>query len=165
LLRTSKLLALLALSSTACYRYAQVPEAAPFPERGAEVRVTFSPPRSLNLGTITVHDITTLEGEVYRNLPDTLAVFSRWLNTAYGGKRATNGAVFYIPQGEIRQLDERRLLPLQTGLATATAIAAVFAVFKLALKSGGGSTPGEPPPIDDAQIVLPLSIGIPVGRW
>lgn len=161
-----RILLVLTLSVTlsACYQYLTVPEAAPLPARGTEVRVRFSPPRSVELGTITVHDINVIEGHVYRTLSDTIAVSSRQLRTAFGGKHYTNGAVFYIAQGEISQLEQRRLAPAKTGLAAGTAAVALVALLEFALR-GGGAIGEDGPPIDQPHIgPPPPAAGIRVGR-
>lgn len=132
-----------------CYRYVPVSEGGPFPEQGKEVRVELSSPQPLDLGTMTLNDITVIEGDVFRNDGNTLGVFSRWLHTSYGYKHPTDGAVFFVTSNEIRRLEVRQLQPFQTALAAAAVAGGTVLAFDLALRVfGGGGSPGE----DDGEL-------------
>lgn len=153
-----RLAALLVLAPAAagCYRYVPVEPAAALPERGKEVRVELTSPQPLHLGTMTLNDITAIEGDVYRADGDTLAVFSRWLYTGYGYKHPTDGALFFLPPGEIRRLDVRQVQPLQTALTAVAVAGGVVLGFDLALRAfGGGGSPGDGGGGEDFQLVRP----------
>ncbi|MFQ6045240.1 MAG: hypothetical protein ACE5PT_02640 [Gemmatimonadales bacterium] len=160
--RSALLVVLLSGSVGGCYRYSVMPPDAPPPEPGREVRLHFGSLHSLNMGTVTVHDISTIEGEVYETPSDTVAVFTRWLHTAYAGKHAGNGAVFYVPRSDIRQIEERHILPLQTGLVAAAAVGGTLGLFQVLLTLGGGETPPEDGG-EVVQIVRPLSARARIG--
>lgn len=155
--------ALLTLSQLGCYRFSVIPPDAPPPEPGREVRLHLGALRSLNLGSVTVHDISVIEGEVYETPVDTIAVFTRWLHTAFAGKYAGNGAVFFVPRSEIRQIEERHILPLETGLVTVAVVGGTVGFFQALLTLGGGETPPEDGG-EVVQIVRPLSARASVRR-
>jgi hypothetical protein len=153
--RALRTLALLVSASVAagCYRYVPVQDAAPLPERGEGVRVELTSPQPLGLGTITVNDITVIEGDVYRTDDGTLGVFSRRLYTSYGFRHDTDGAVFYVTPGEIRRLEVRRLQPAQTAVTAVLVAGGAVLAFDMALRAfGGGGSPGN----DDNGPVLRL---------
>ncbi|MFQ5811118.1 MAG: hypothetical protein ACE5JM_15980, partial [Armatimonadota bacterium] len=158
------LILVLSVTSSACYQYFPVHEASPLPEPGQEVRAQLSPPISLDLGTMTIHDVSAIEGDVYGSTSDTLALFSRWLRTSYGGKFATDGAVFYFRRSQFRQLEARRFVPVKTGLAAGAAAVTLTVAYVLAMRGAGGSSPPDAPGDVEAGIVVPLPVSIRSGR-
>ena len=64
-MRTTLVSLILIATSTACYQYVPLDEAAPPPETGDEVRLRLNSPQSLEMGSVTVNDITVLEGNVH----------------------------------------------------------------------------------------------------
>ena len=153
----------LLLTQAGCYQFVPLADTAPLPEAGSEVRLAFAPPQAMNLGARTVHDITLIEGEVFENGGDTLAVFSRYLRSAYGQRYIANGAVFYIPPSDTRRVEQRQFMPLKTGLAVGVAALATVAILKAAAELGGGSNPGDPDDPDEFRIAVPVPIGIRIG--
>lgn len=139
----TKLILVLAVASSACYQYYQVEDTAPLPEAGAEVRAELTTPQDLDLGDQTLHDVSRIEGEVYRSGGDTLGLFSRRIHTAYGSRQFTDGAVFYFDRSQFVRLEQRTLAPVQTGITlgvlAAGALTAVFLVSDL----GGGAETGS----------------------
>ncbi len=146
--------------SSACYQYFPVQDTAPLPPPGAEVRARLSPPQALDLGTVTFHDIGTVEGDVYHSQGDTLALFTRWIHTSYGYKHPANGAVFYFPHSQIGQLEQRRLVPAKTVVAAGVGVVALVAILELVRRGAGGSNPEDPEGGDVARIVVALPGGI-----
>ena len=151
------------LSQAGCYQYVQLADTAPLPEAGTEIKLEFSPPQAMDLGSMTVHDVSVIEGEVFEISGDTVAVYSRWLQTAFGQRYAASGAVFYVPRSHTRQVERRQFMPVKTGVAVGLTVAATVAIFKLAGQLGGGSNPGDPGGGDEFRIVFPLSVGIRIG--
>ncbi|MCZ6918507.1 MAG: hypothetical protein O7I93_17160 [Gemmatimonadetes bacterium] len=150
------------LSQAGCYQYVPLADTAPLPEAGSEIKLQFSSPQAMELGSMTVHDVSEIEGEVFEIEGDTMAVFSRWLRSAFGPKYATDGAVFYVPRSHTSRLEQRRFIPVKTGLAVGVAVVATVAIFKAAQKLGGGSNPGENGG-EEFRIVFPLPFGIRIG--
>ena len=147
LVRSTKLIVLLALTTTGCFEYAHVEDAAPLPEPGKQVRVQLAAPQRLELGSVTVNDVSRIEGDVYQSDGDTLAIFSRKIFSSYGGSHFTNGAVFYFNRSEFGRLEQRKVLPVATGIAASAATVGIVAATYLAIELGGG---GEGPGSRDA---------------
>lgn len=154
---------ILAVTSSACYQYFPVADAAPLPETGTEVRIRLSTPQPLDLGSMRINDISTVEGDVYAAEGDTLGLFSRQIYTAYGSKQTTNGAVFYFDRSQFGQLEQRELVPWKTGLAIGAAAVGVLAVMYFTLDVGGGaeSPNGGRNPQTRTGISIPVGLLIP----
>ena len=151
------------LSQAGCYQYVRLADTAPLPEAGTEIRLEFSPPQAMDLGGMTVHDVSVIEGEVFEINGDTVAVFSQWLQSAFGHRYAANGAVFYVPRSHTKQVEQRQFMLVKTGVAVGVTVAATVAIFKLASQLGAGSNPDGSNGRDEFRIVFPLSIGIRIG--
>ncbi len=142
-MRIKTLALMLAVSTAACYQYYAVPDLAPLPKRGAEIRAQLSPPVSLDLGTVTVHDVSTVEGNVFNSHEDTLAVYARLLLSYDGSRHPTGGAVINFRRSELRQLETQRLSPVRTGIAAGVFGAGVFAIYELIQSARPAETGGE----------------------
>lgn len=134
---------MLAVTTAACFQYYPVQESTPLPERGTEIRAHLSPPVSLSLGTITVHDISTVEGNVFRTQDDSLAIYARWLMSYNGSKHSTNGTVFSVARSQLRQVETQRLSPVRTGIAAGLFAAGMVAVYELLQSARPAETVGE----------------------
>lgn len=130
---------LLAGALAGCYHYRPVSDLATLPPPGREIRIRFDAPRAMNMGSVTLNEVSQVEGETYRVSGDTLAVSTRWLRSAYGSRYHSPGAVFALTREEILLIEERRLNPLVTGLVAAGAVAALAALLVFAADLGGGS--------------------------
>ncbi len=150
------------LSQAGCYQYVPLADTAPLPEAGTEIKLEFSPPQDMDLGNRTLHDITVVEGEIFEISGDTVAVFSRWLRTAFGQRYATNGGVFYVARSRTKQVEQRQFMLVKSGVAAAVTVAVTAAIFKAALTLSGGSKPNDPAE-DEFRIVFPLAVGILIG--
>lgn len=150
------------LSQAGCYQYVQLADTAPLPEAGTEIKLEFSPPQAMDLGRMTVHDVSVIEGEVFGISGDTVAVYSRWLQTAFGQRYVANGAVFYVPRSHTKQVEQRQFMLGKTGVAVGVTVAATVAIFRLATQLGGGANP-DPGNGNEFRIVFPLSVGIRIG--
>jgi hypothetical protein len=150
----------LAWIASGCYQYFPVEEAAPLPEPGAEVRARLAAPQPLELGSVTIHDVSTLEGDVYRSDGDTLAVFSRRIISTYGFRQHTNGAVFYFDRSQFGRLEQRKLVPVKSAIAASAIAAGVVLGLYYALDLGGGA---EGPGTGAGQ-VFGRTVGIPL-NW
>jgi len=137
--RTTNLILVLAVSSSACYQYSQVEDAAPLPEPGAEVRAQLATPQSLELGSLTIGDVSRIEGDVYQSEGDTLSIFSRRVFSAYGAGHYTNGAVFYFDRSQFGLLEQRSFVPVKSGIAIGVVAAGVVAAVFLIAELGGGA--------------------------
>ncbi len=163
-MRTTPLILTVALTSSACYQYFPVDDSAPLPDAGVEVRIQLQSPQSLDLGTMTINDVSTVEGHVYQSNADTLSLFSNMLRTYYGFRQRTNGAVFYFDRSQFGLLEQRKLVPWKTGVTVAAAVAGLTAFMYFALDLGGGSETGPPIPPDPGTgrtVLIPISIGLP----
>lgn len=163
-MRATFLILMLSATSSACYQYFPVQDTSPLPQTGDEVRVQLSPPQSLDLGTMTLHDVSALEGDVYRSQGDTLALFSRQLRTTYGTKHHTNGAVFYFSRDQFRRLEERRFVPIKSAIAVGVVAAGLLASYYFAMRGAGGSEDPGPPGGTDMHIVGSIPLRILIGR-
>ena len=132
---------------------------APLPEPGSEIRLQLAETQSVDLAGVTVHDVERVEGEVHVTGGDTLGVFSRWIQTFYGRRYATNGDVFYLPRYQLEQLEQRHLLRGRTVIAAGAAVVAVATIFELAIRSGGGSEAGDSPGGRGFLLVVPIPVG------
>lgn len=146
---------LLTMSLSACYQYFPISDGEPLPEPGREVRARLSPEREMNLGNITVNQINRIDGSVYSNGNDSLALWTQWVHSAFGQRYYANGSVFYFPRQEMSRLEERRLVPVKTGFAVGAGVAALALIFGLATQLGGGEGNDEGPGPQ-------LRIGIPL---
>ena len=150
----------LAVASTGCYQYFPLQAEEPLPEPGAEVRAQLTLPQSLELGSTTVHDVSDVEGDVYETDGDTVAVFSRWLGTSYGGRLRTDGAVFYFPRSQLQRLEERRLEPVKSGLAVGAIAVGLLVAYEAAFSGAGAQRGGSGDGGGDvAHIVAPFNLG------
>jgi hypothetical protein len=159
--RTTPLLLMVTLVSNACYQFMPVDASAPLPEAGAEVRFQLQSPQALDLGTLTLSDVASVQGHVRQSHADTLSLFSSDLRTAYGFRQRTDGAVFYFDRSQFRTLEQRELVPWKTGVAAGTAIIGMAAFWYFAIELGGGSESGgtTPPPPGFGQVAtIPLNL-------
>jgi hypothetical protein len=159
LVRTKVLILFLAVFSSACTQYFQIEDAALLPEPGAEVRARLAAPQPLELGTVTIHDVNRIEGDVYRSEGDTLGLFSRRIWSAYGFSQYTDGAVFYFDRSQFERLEQRKLVPVKTGIAVGAVAVGVVASMYYLIGLGGGAE-GDPSPGTEFSRV----VGIPL-NW
>ncbi len=164
-MRTTSLLLTVVLFSSACYQYFPVHESAPLPDVGAEVRVQLASAEALDLGTMTINDVSQVEGHVSRSDSDSLGLFSNKIRTFYGFRQRTNGAVFYFDRSQFRLLEERKMVPWKTGVALGTAGVGLGAFWFLSGEWGGGGESGgtpEPDPGFGLAFPIPVSTLIPL---
>lgn len=162
-MRTTLVSLILIATSTACYQYVPVDEAAPLPETGGEVRLRLNSPQSLEMGSMTMHDITILEGNVHESNGETMSLFSSKVRSAYGHTEHTNGAVFYIDRSDIDRVEQRELIPWKTGVAVGVGVAAIALTAVVLFDLGGGNegTNTPPPPQARRGFILPLNLVFP----
>ncbi len=127
----------LLFSVNACYVY--VPVGDTMPEPGKEIRAHLSPQQDFDVGSITVHDVTRVDGIVYTSSPDTVAVFSNWLYQTLGRRFDSGSAVYYLTRDELGMLEERRFHPLRSVVSVALGVGAFASVFTFVADAGGGS--------------------------
>jgi len=138
-------------------------DSAPLPEAGAEVRIQLESPSELDLGTMTINDVSLVEGHVHGSNTDTLSVFSNKLRTFYGFRQRTNGAVFYFDRSEFRLLEQRKLVAWKTAVATGTTVVGLGVLMHVALGLGAGGESGTTnPPPPEAGFGTPIPIGIAI---
>jgi hypothetical protein len=145
--RKTPLVLVLALTSSACYQYFPVHDTDPLPEAGAEIRIHLESPQSLDLGTMTINDVSRVEGHVRASTSDTLSLFSSQLRTFYGLRQHTNGAVFDFDRSQFAGLDQRKIVAWKTAAAIGITTVGLAILMNEAIGFGGGSEPG-PPPVD-----------------
>ena len=126
-------------SLAACYEY--VPIGSAVPEPGQEVRAHLSPVQDFDVGTLTIRDVTHVDGIVYASTADSVALWSTWLYSILGTRFDSRQAVYYLPKDQVAMLEERRLHPARSviGVGLGVGILAVVANF---LADAGGS-PGS----------------------
>ena len=164
-MRTKSLLLMVFLFSSACYQFMPLDQSAPLPEAGAEVRFELQSPQSLDLGTVTLNDVMSVQGHVRQSQGDTLSLFSSDLRTAYGFRQRTDGAVFYFDRSQFRTLERRELIPWKTAVTAGTAIIGLAAFWYFAADLGGGSESGNPPPPPPSAsrvVGVPLNLILPL---
>lgn len=162
-MRTKLLIATAAFVSAGCYQYFPVDDTAPLPETGAEVRIQLESPQSLELGTMTLNDVSTVEGHIYESESDTLSIFSSKLRTFYGFRQYSNGAVFYFDRSQFRSLEQRKMVVWKTAIVTAGLSTGAIALMYYGAGWGRGGQSGRqnpPPPGFDRVTVVPVSIPI-----
>jgi len=162
--RTTPTMLLLALSTTACYQYFPVYDTEPLPEAGAEVRIRLDEPQTLDLGTMTINEVSTVEGHVRQSESDNLSVFSNELRTFYGFRHRTNGAVFDFDRTEFSMLEQRKMVPWKTGAAIGITTVGLIATMHYVIDLGGGSNNGRAPyePSLGRTVDIPLNVLIPL---
>ncbi len=159
LVRTTNSILALALISSGCAQYVHVGDSTPLPDHGTEVRIELAPPQTLELGSTTVHDVTRIEGNVFESEGDSLALYSERVFSAYGHNQYTNGAVFYFDRSQFGRLEERRIMPVRSGITAGAIAVGALAALYLAIELGGGA---EGPGSKDApqfDRVIPIPIG------
>ena len=163
-MRTTPFILMGALLSSACYQYFPVADDSPLPEAGAEVRVQLESPEALDLGTMTLNDVTTVEGHVNSSRSDTLSLFSSMLRTSYGFRQRTNGAVFFFDRSQFGRLEERKIVPWRSGVAIGVSTIGLAALMHFALDLGGGSESGQVPvePNIGRTANIPLNLLFPL---
>ena len=164
-MRTTSLLLTVVLFSSACYQYFPVSESAPLPVAGTEVRIQLESAEALDLGTMTINDVSQIEGHVYRSVSDSLGLFSNKIRTFYGFMQRTNGAVFYFDRSQLRLLEQRKIVPWKTGVALGTAVVGLGAFWYYAVglgKGGESGTPDVPDPGLGRAIPIPVSQLLPL---
>ena len=143
---------------TGCYTYVTVESAVP--DTGRDVRVYLSPSQDVDVGGITVRDVTSVEGILYEATSDTLAVWSQWFYSLGGSRYYANGHIHVVPRQNVPRLEVRQLHVQRTIVATALALFAGAGVFTFTADIGG-SEGGEPGSGDRQQrIARPIPIGI-----
>lgn len=114
------------------------------PKAGSEIRVQMSPPADFQVGEVTIHDVSAVEGNVYQANGDTVALWSQWLHSRVG-KYGGGGAVLFIPRSAMRVLEERRLDAPKTAVGLGVTGAVVVLFFELIRRTtGSGGTVGPP---------------------
>ena len=164
-MRNTGLLLMVTLVSNGCYQFLPVDDSAPLPEPGAEVRFQLQSPQALDLGTMTLSDVASVQGYVRQSQDDALSVFSSDLRTAYGFRQRTNGAVFDFDRSQFRTLEMRELIPWKTGVAAGTALIGMAAFWYFAADLGGGSDTGNPPPPPSGVsrvVTIPFNLVLPL---
>jgi hypothetical protein len=131
---------------SACFHYVPVADSY-LPQPGATIRARLANPTPFNLGTLTVNDVTTLEGLVVETYPDSLGLWVKWLYPQGGEKYYGNSAQFYLRRASVTGLDQWRVSGAQTGIMVGLAAALVVGLSQLVswAKARTGSNPDLPP--------------------
>jgi len=139
---------LLPVYLSACFHY--VPESAEWrPAPGINIRATFERPEPFNMGTVTVNDVTRLEGTVVDTAADSLGVWVKWLYPMVGEKYDANSAQFYVRRSNISQWERWRVSGRNTALLVAVSAGFVVGMLSLVAWAVGKSSEldGNGPPI------------------
>jgi len=153
------------LFTSACYQFLPVENSAPLPAAETEIRIELNTPQSLNWGTLTLSDVVALEGHVRDSRADTLSLFSSELRTARGLKQRTDGAVFFFDRSQFETIEQRKLMPAQTGAVAGAAAAGIVLFWYFAADLGRGDSEGgpEPPNPNPGRVVpIPLDFVVPL---
>jgi hypothetical protein len=162
LMRSTASVLMMSMTVSACYQYVPVDQEAPRPDPGEEVRARLSPSRSFDLGTVIVNEVNSMEGTLYQNNGDDLAMWTQWLWTTLDVRVAANGSVFYVPHQQITSLEVRRLQPAKSIMLIGALAGSLVALFAIAASGGSGS--GGPPVEPRPSMTAPLSIPLIIGR-
>lgn len=155
-------LATLVLSGSACYRYVPVPVAELRPDEGARVQLTAMAVERIRRGPpedVRLLDGFAMNGTVARVGGDSLVLSLPVSSTTDIAVRPTTFfrpfalPVTDIRQAEMRLLDRTRTTWTVVAVGVLTAAAAVYAV-----QRGGLATGGKAPPIDPVDARLPFTI-------
>lgn len=130
----------LLFSVNACYVY--VPLGDTMPEPGKEIRAHLSPQQDFDVGSVTVHYVTRVDGIVYTSSPDTVVVFSNWLYQTLGRRFDSGSAVYHLTRDELGMLEERRFHLLRSVIGVGVGVAAFASVFTFVADAGGGPNDG-----------------------
>jgi hypothetical protein len=164
-MRNAAFLILVLLSTSSCYQFIPVDDSAPLPQAETEIRIQLNTPQSLDLGTMTLSDVVTVEGHVRNSHADTLGLFSSDLRTAYGFRQRTDGAVFYFDRSQFKTLEQRKLMPARTGVVAGTAVVGLGLFWYFAADLGGGSEEGgssHTHPNTGRVVSIPLNFVVPL---
>ena len=98
-----------------------------------------SPAMAFEVASTPIPGVETVEGQVYENDAQSLAVWTSMLRSRFFSFRG-NGAVLYISRDHISSLETRRLVVAKTVLAIGTVAAAIVTIVGLADAISGGSS-------------------------
>ena len=131
-----------------CFVY--VPVETGVPERGTEVRLQLMPSQEYDLGDMRIRDVTRVEGVMFGDDPDTVAIWSKWMYTAGGNRYWSENQVLYFTSDDLRSLQKRVWHPAKTIVAVGVGTAVGLGMMRIALEvtdpdgdkggAGGGTT-------------------------
>lgn len=127
----------LLFSISGCYVY--VPVSDSMPKAGKEVRAHLSPQRDFDIGSVTVRDVTRLDGILYSSSSDSIAIFSEWLHQTFGRRFNSRRAVYYLSRDAIGGLEERQFHPMRSAVAVALGVTTFASVFTFIADPGGNA--------------------------
>jgi len=114
------------------------------PKPGSEIRVQMAAPANFQIGEVTIHDVSAVEGNVYQATADSLALWTQWIQSRVG-KYPGGGAVLFIPRSSVRVLEERRLNARSTGVGVVVTSAVAVFFFELIRRTTGSGGTVAPP--------------------
>lgn len=130
---------------SACYTY--TPATDVMPGRQAAIRARLSEPSSFTVGTVSLHAIHLVEGEVVRWDDEHLILSATWLQSTADQGFSGEGQTLVVPRDRIAVVERKNLSKLRTagvvGLGTVAGL-----LVRMALPgggSGGSSGSGGPP--------------------
>ena len=127
------------LLATGCFHYVPVAEV---PPQGTPVRVRLAPPLPIELADLTAHNIVEIRGEVATAQPDRIVLSAFTLLSAAEVEYLAGGQTVPLSRDAVAALDQKRISPARTALATAVLVAAGYAI-QLGLRSLGGGNGGD----------------------
>ena len=120
----------------------------------------------LELGTVTLGDVVAVEGHVRNSRADTLSLFSSDLRTAYGRRERSGGAVYFFDRSQIKTIEQRKLMPVRTGVVAGTAAVGLGLFWYFVAEMGRGSNeeggPEPPNPNPGRVVPIPLNFVVPL---
>ena len=160
--KPNKALVLAALLSTAgCYTYAPTP--ARSVEPGTDVKVHLDETQDVELASVTVRDVETVEGQFTRwTSSDDAVLFSTNLRTRPGVTQRTQGEMISIPEANIQEVDAPKFSGGRTAAVVVVGVGVVALIIAAIANSGNkGDQPGDgqgtDPPTSNL-IKIPFSI-------
>ena len=132
------------LLGTGCFHYVPTEEV---PPQGTPVRVRLAPPLPIELADLTAHNIVEVRGEVAAAQPDRIVLSAFTLLSAAEVEYLAGGQTVPLSRDAVAGLDQKRLSPARTALATAALVGVGYAI-QLGLRSlggGNGGGDGNPP--------------------
>jgi hypothetical protein len=137
---------LVALLVSGCYSYVGLGNRTP--SNGADLRLELAPPRDVTLQTVTLHDVTGLQGRLVSLDGDSMGVSVRRLWGLEGRSYEALGIGVNVPRNAIATVSEKRVSAPRTGMAVvalSAAIAGVIFSVRELVGAGGGTRPKPQP--------------------
>lgn len=124
---------------TGCFHYVPIEGV---PEQGTPVRLGLAQPISIELSDLTANNIVEVRGEIIAAPADRILVSAFGLRSAGDFEFLGRGETVSLPRDAIARLEEKRISPGRTAVASALLVGAGYLV-QLGLRSAVGGGEGD----------------------